>query len=79
MKCIKNKDGEIRRVKEVEADEKVSRYGWSFVPKSEWKLNVRDANKKAVSEEVVAKETTAKDKKAIRRQKLKEKQGVWVN
>lgn len=72
MKCIKSKDGEIRRVKEVEADEKVSRYGWSFVPKSEWKVQVRDANKKTV--EVVTVEVTAKDKKAVRRSKLKEKQ-----
>ena len=37
MKCIKSKDGEIRRVKEDEADLKVKQYGWSFVPKSEWK------------------------------------------
>ena len=37
MKCIKSKDGEIRRVTELEADEKVARYGWVFVPKSEWK------------------------------------------
>ena len=33
MKCIKNKEGEIRRVKEEEADLKVLQYG----PKSEWK------------------------------------------
>jgi hypothetical protein len=37
MKCIKNKEGEIRRVKEEEADLKVLQYGWVFVPKSEWK------------------------------------------
>jgi hypothetical protein len=37
MKCIKNKDGEIRRVLETEADQKVANYGWVFVPKSEWK------------------------------------------
>ena len=37
MKCIKNKDGEIRRVFELEADQKVANYGWTFVPKSEWK------------------------------------------
>lgn len=71
MKCIKSKDGEIRRVKEVEADEKVSRYGWSFVPKSEWKIQVRDANKKTVEEVTV--EVTAKDKKAVRRSKFKVK------
>jgi CRISPR/Cas system CMR-associated protein Cmr3 (group 5 of RAMP superfamily) len=37
MKCIKSKDGEIRRVLETEADQKVKSYGWTFVPKSEWK------------------------------------------
>lgn len=37
MKCIKSKDGEIRRVAELEADQKVANYGWVFVPKSEWK------------------------------------------
>lgn len=37
MKCIKNKEGEIRRVVELEADQKVANYGWVFVPKSEWK------------------------------------------
>jgi hypothetical protein len=37
MKCIKNKEGEIRRVKEEEADLKVLQYGWVFVPKSECK------------------------------------------
>ncbi len=75
MKCIKNKDGEIRRVKEVEADEKVSRYGWSFVPKSEWKTKVRDFNK-TINVEV--KTEVVVDKKLNKRLKLKEKQGVWA-
>lgn len=47
MKCIKNQNGEIRRVTEIEADEKVARYGWVFVPKSEWKaLRPKPAEKK---------------------------------
>ncbi len=41
MKCIKSKDGEIRRVTDMDADNKVKMYGWVFVPKSEWKTNVR--------------------------------------
>ena len=41
MKCIKSKDGEIRRVSDVDADNKVKVHGWKFIPKSEWKLNVR--------------------------------------
>ena len=44
MKCIKSikktdhyKLGEIRRVKEDDADAKVASGGWKFIPKSEWK------------------------------------------
>jgi hypothetical protein len=37
MKCIKSKDGEIRRVSDSDADSKVLIHGWVFVPKSEWK------------------------------------------
>lgn len=37
MKCIKSKDGEIRRVSDSDADNKVLIHGWVFVPKSEWK------------------------------------------
>jgi hypothetical protein len=69
MKCIKNKEGEIRRVKEDEADLKVNQYGWNFVPKSEWKLQVRDLNKKAADDVVV--NVAAKSKKVIRRSKFK--------
>jgi hypothetical protein len=69
MKCIKSKEGEIRRVKEDEADVKVKQYGWNFVPKSEWKLQVRDLNKKAADDVVV--NVTAKSKKVIRRSKFK--------
>jgi hypothetical protein len=32
MKCIK-KDGEIRRVSDVDADLKVKVHGWAFAPK----------------------------------------------
>jgi hypothetical protein len=69
MKCIKNKEGEIRRVKEDEADVKVKQYGWNFVPKSEWKLQVRGVNKKTVDEVTV--DITAKSKKVLRRSKFK--------
>ena len=70
MKCIKSKDGEIRRVSEADADAKVLNYGWVFIPKSEWKTKVRDFNKKIVTEtgEVEV------DKKLAKRLKLKEKQ-----
>lgn len=46
MKCIKSKDGEIRKVADADANVKVKLHGWKFVPKSEWKINVRDINKK---------------------------------
>ena len=70
MKCIK-KDGEIRRVSDVDADLKVKVHGWSFVPKSEWKTKVRDFSK-TVNVEV--KTEAVVDKKLAKRQKLKEKQ-----
>lgn len=69
MKCIKNKEGEIRRVKEDEADLKVNQYGWNFVPKYEWKLQVRGVNKKTIDEVTV--DVTAKSKKVLRRSKFK--------
>ena len=70
MKCIK-KDGEIRRVSDVDADNKVKVHGWTFVPKSEWKTKVRDFNK-TINVEVKSEEVV--DKKLAKRLKLKEKQ-----
>lgn len=70
MKCIKSKEGEIRRVSEKDADAKVANYGWVFIPKSEWKTKVRDFNKKIVTETV----EVEIDKKLAKRLKLKEKQ-----
>jgi len=71
MKCIK-KDGEIRRVSDVDADLKVKVHGWAFAPKAEWKTKVRDANKKTV--EVDINTEVVVDKKLAKRLKLKEKQ-----
>jgi hypothetical protein len=71
MKCIK-KDGEIRRVSDVDADNKVKVHGWAFVPKAEWKTKVRDANKKTVEVNINAEVII--DKKLAKRLKLKEKQ-----
>jgi hypothetical protein len=69
MKCIKSKEGEIRRVKEDEADVKVKQYGWNFVPKSEWKLQVRDANKVVIESTTEVKKE--KSDKVKRRSKFK--------
>lgn len=70
MKCIKKGD-EIRRVSDVDADNKVKVHGWTFVPKSEWKIKVRDFNK-TINVEVKSEEVV--DKKLAKRLKLKEKQ-----
>ncbi len=68
MKCIKSKEGEIRRVKEQEADLKVFQYGWVFVPKSEWK-----ALRKPIKTEVVTQvdELSIEEKKLARKKRKK--------
>jgi len=69
MKCIKNKDGEIRRVLETEADQKVKSYGWTFVPKSEWKaLRVKTKEKVVVE---VNTNLTIEEKRLARKKKDK--------
>jgi hypothetical protein len=72
MKCIKNKEGEIRRVKEEEADLKVLQYGWVFVPKSEWKALRKPKKTESVidqSTEVV--ELSIEEKRLARKKKNK--------
>ena len=49
MKCIKSKDGEIRRVSDSDADIKVLIHGWVFVPKSEWKSLRKPIQKQEVT------------------------------
>ena len=49
MKTI-YKDGTWERVDEATAKLRVGSQGWKLVPKSEWKLNVRDVAKKATEE-----------------------------
>jgi hypothetical protein len=69
MKCIKSKDGEIRRVLETEADQKVKSYGWTFVPKSEWKaLRVKTKEKVVVA---VDTNLTIEEKRLARKKKDK--------
>ena len=67
MKCIKNNDGDIRRINDREAWDKVRKLGWMYVSKSEWKSQVRDINKKEVTVEV----KIEKSDKAKRRSKFK--------
>lgn len=67
------KDGIYERVDNEVGEVRTKYQGWKFVPKSEWKKNVRDIKTEPqVTEEVKKEETVSK--KAERRQKLKEKQ-----
>lgn len=67
MKCIKSMDGEIRRVLETEADKKVKSYGWTFVPKSEWKALRVKIKEKVV---VVVSDGLSIEEKKIRRNRV---------
>ena len=69
MKTLKLNDKIIRV-----ADNDTNRFlkvGYTFVPKSEWKTKVRDANKVVATE---VKDEVVADKKLAKRLKLKEKQ-----
>lgn len=69
MKCIKSKEGEIRRVTELEADQRVANYGWLFVPKSEWKaLRPKKEDKPKVE---VDKNLSIEEKRLARKKKDK--------
>ena len=66
MKCIKSKDGEIRRVSDSDADNKVLIHGWVFVPKAEWKALRKPVQKQeavAVGEDMSIEEKRLKRKK----------------
>lgn len=59
MKCIKTiKEaksytlGEIKRVSDTEADERVKGGYWKFVPKSEWKASKGKSKTEVITEEV---------------------------
>jgi len=69
MKTLKLND-KIIRVADNDTD-RFLQVGYTFVPKSEWKTKVRDANK-TVNVEVAS--DAVVDKKLNKRLKLKEKQ-----
>jgi hypothetical protein len=72
MKCIKSKEGEIRRVKEEEADLKVLQYGWVFVPKSEWKALRKPTNPRPSSDQDTdVAELSIEEKRLARKKKTK--------
>ena len=72
IKCIKVAKGydldEVRRVADIDADEKVKGGYWKFVPKSEWKAVTR---KVKVNEVVNTNEPT--EELSIEEKKLKRK------
>lgn len=67
------KDGAYDRVDNEVGEVRVKYQGWKFVPKTEWKKNVRDIKTESQEVQETKKEETI-SKKAERRQKLKEKQ-----
>ena len=77
IRCIKVAKGyqldEIRRVADIDADERVKGGYWKFIPKSEWKLATRKTKSVQVieqpTEEVV--ELSIEEKKLARKKKTK--------
>jgi hypothetical protein len=76
MKCIKsikvakgyNLD-EIRRIDDIDADEKVKGGYWKFVPKSEWKVATRKPKVVEVVVEQSNEELSIEEKKLKRNKK----------
>ena len=76
MKCIKaikatkySAVGDIKRVKEDEADEKVSTGYWKFVPKSEWKEATRNKPVEAVNDQITDAVTAVEPKSKTKKSK----------
>ena len=77
IKCIKVAKGyqldEIRRVADIDADERVKGGYWKFIPKSEWKLATRKTKSVQVieqpTEEVV--QLSIEEKRLARKKKNK--------
>jgi hypothetical protein len=79
IKCIKIAKGyqldEIRRVSDIDADERVKGGYWKFIPKSEWKLATRKSVKNdqatdQATDQVVV-ELSIEEKKLARKKKNK--------
>jgi hypothetical protein len=77
IKCIKVAKGyeldEIRRVDDIEAEEKVKVGYWKFVPKSEWKLATRKVKVNQVVDEQPTEELSIEEKKLKRKKNDKQK------
>jgi len=80
MKCIqclkatKNYElNEIRRVDDKEAEEKVRSGNWKYIPKEEWKSEVRKLVKKDDSQEQSTQEPTIAEKQLKAKKRGKNK------
>jgi hypothetical protein len=75
IKCIKVAKGyeldEIRRIADIDADEKVKGGYWKFVPKSEWKLATRKVKVNEVANEST--EGLSIEEKKLKRKKNEKK------
>jgi hypothetical protein len=73
IKCIKVAKGyeldEIRRVSDIDAEERVKGGYWKFIPKSEWKATKKPIVKEVV--EVVTEELSIEEKKLARKKNKK--------
>jgi hypothetical protein len=67
------KDEVYDRVDDATGDFKVKSQGWKFVPKSEWKKNVRDVEKAARAEAEKAKAEAKAKAKAAKAEKTSKK------
>ena len=78
MKCIQairetkySSIGDIKRVTEVEADEKVSTGYWKFIPKMEWKLATRSKKVEEVVNPQITDAVTISEKQLNKKKKSK--------
>jgi hypothetical protein len=73
IKCIKVAKGyeidEIRRVSDIDAEERVKGGYWKFIPKSEWKATKKPITKEVI--EVVTEELSIEEKKLARKKNNK--------
>jgi hypothetical protein len=71
IKCIKLAKGyeldEVRRINDIDADEKVKGGYWKFVPKSEWKAVTRKVKVNEVVNEQATEELSIEEKKLKRK------------
>lgn len=71
IKCIKVAKGydldEVRRMDDIDADEKVKGGYWKFVPKSEWKAVTRKVKVNVVVSEQPTEELSIEEKKLKRK------------